>query len=113
VRKVYGNAYTAGLKKDARVLTLNNQPIRTQADFNQIVYQGKVRQASNLLPNIQLGVEQNCQVETLSIKKADYCLSNLTVESERNILRMDFSTKGTGYSTKADARVYVAPSFFG
>ena len=111
VRKVYGNAYTAGLKKDARVLTLNNQPIRTQADFNQIVYQGKVRQASNLLPNIQLGVEQNGQVETLSIKKADYCLSNLTVESERNILRMDFSTKGTGYSTKADARVYVDPSF--
>lgn len=111
VRKVYGNAYMAGLKKDARVLTLNNQPIRTQADFNQTVYQGKARQASNLLPNIQLGVEQNGQVETLSIKKADYCLSNLTVESERNILRMDFSTKGTGYSTKADARVYVDPSF--
>jgi len=111
VRKVYGNAYTAGLKTEAHVRTLNNQPIRTQAEFNQIVYQGKARQVSNLLPKIQLGVEHNGQLKILSIKKADYCLSNLTVESERNILRMDFSTKGTGYSTKADARVYVDPSF--
>lgn len=123
VSKVYGNAYAAGLKEGAQLATLNGEWVRSQNDVNRVLYQGKAKQVANLLPEVVVGMvyddgsygtPQNPNIPLIKdvrIKRADYCLSNLTVESERNILRMDFSIKGTGYSTKADARVYVDPSF--
>lgn len=111
ITKVYGNAYLAGLQENAQIITIDNQVVHTQADFNTIAYQGKARQAVNLLPSMALGVLQNGKPQNFTINKADFCRSNLTAESEHNVLRMDFSTKGTGYSAKADARVFVDIDF--
>ena len=111
ISKVYGNAFLAGLKEGAQLITINGQAVHTQSEFNTIAYQGRAREMSNLIASMTLGVIQNGAAQNFEIKKGDYCLSNLAVESERNILRMDFSTKGTGYSAKADARVYVDAAF--
>ena len=111
ISKVYGNAYLAGLTEQAELLTINGQAVHTQAQFNTIAYQGRARQASNLIPAMTLTVQKNGVAQTIEIKKGDYCLSNLAVESERNILRMDFTTKGSGYSAQSDARVYTDAVF--
>ena len=109
---MYGNARLAGVLEGATLRGINGHPVHTQADFNAIAFAGRSRQANHLIDEMTLDVAYNGVVNQVALKKGDYCLSNLTVESEYNILRMDFSSKGSGYAAKADARVFVNHDFF-
>ena len=112
IKKVYGNARLAGVLEGMTLRGINGHPVHTQADFNAIAFAGRSRQANHLIDEMTLDVAYNGVVNQVALKKGDYCLSNLTVESEHNILRMDFSSKGYGYAAKADARVFVNHDFF-
>jgi hypothetical protein len=112
IKKVYGNARLAGVLEGMTLRGINGHPVHTQADFNAIAFAGRSRQANHLIDEMTLDVVHNGVVNQVALKKGDYCLSNLTVESEYNILRMDFSSKGYGYAAKADARVFVNHDFF-
>ncbi len=112
IKKVYGNARLAGVLEGMTLRGINGHPVHTQADFNAIAFAGRSRQANHLIDAMTLDVVHNGVVNQVALKKGDYCLSNLTVESEHNILRMDFSSKGYGYAAKADARVFVNHDFF-
>jgi hypothetical protein len=112
IKKVYGNARLAGVLEGVTLRGINGHTVHTQADFNAIAFAGRSRQANHLIDEMTLDVVHNGVVNQVALKKGDYCLSNLTVESEYNILRMDFSSKGYGYAAKADARVFVNHDFF-
>lgn len=112
VSKVYGRAYAAGIQENAQLLAINGQAVRTQREFNALIYAGKDAQVVNVLTHIQLTVLQNGQQEDIALNRGDYCLSNLAVETEKNTLRLNQETKGSGYSVTAETTAFVDADFF-
>ena len=111
VTKVYGRAYAAGLQENAQLLAINGQAIHSQREFNALIYGGKTAAADHLIPRIQLTVLQNGEQQDIPLVKGDYCLSNLAIESEKNILRLNQETKGSGYSVTAETAAFVDADF--
>lgn len=111
VTRVYGRAYAAGLQKNAQLMAVNGQSVRSQHEFNALIYDGKTATADHLIPNIQLTVLQNDTQQDIQLTKGDYCLSNLAIESEHNILRLNQETKGSGYSVTAETTAFVDAGF--
>ena len=111
VTRVYGRAYAAGLQKNAQLMAVNGQTVRSQREFNALIYDGKTATADHLIPNIQLTVLQNGIQQDIPLTKGDYCLSNLAIESEHSILRLNQETKGSGYSVTAETTAFVDAGF--
>ena len=111
VTKVYGRAYAAGLQENDHVLSMNGQAIRSQREFNALIYGGQTASAEHLIPSIQLTVLQNGVQRDIPLTKGDYCLSNLAIESEHNVLRVNQETKGSGYAMTAETTAFVDAGF--
>ncbi|AXF86505.1 hypothetical protein DTO96_102259 [Ephemeroptericola cinctiostellae] len=111
VTKVYGRAYAAGLQENAQLLAINGQAIHSQREFNALIYDGQTAAADHLIPRVQLTVLQKGVQQDIPLVKGDYCLSNLAIESEKNILRLNQETKGSGYSVTAETTAFVDADF--